>query len=254
VNNTLNKLKTALVLSMLALAVISLLPLASVGHHDSDPLPGDLSEPDYCANSCHYNPTQNDIQSQIADEWKTSSHARSYRSYIANTQCAVCHSPFQGDADATRDTRESVPYDDWEGVTCGACHPSHDDRVEWGTPIGNYDVAAGEHFPVYEANELCLYCHDGAKISHAEADLDTQGYTQIMHKKGVTCVDCHMPSVPYGVDEEYELHSFHTPEGSTSCGLDNDDCHPNHTEDWAQKQIEKGMHEKGSYGQIKKGK
>jgi formate-dependent nitrite reductase cytochrome c552 subunit len=79
-----------------------------------------------------------------------------------------------------------------------------------------------------------------------------------MHKKGVLCMDCHMPHVPDdGTPATPDgLHVSHTFKvyAEYSCGLDRVGCHPNHDEDWAQKQIDKGIHDKGSYGQIKEKK
>jgi hypothetical protein len=239
-----NRYKTTLVISLMALALVILVPIGmSLGGQPS----GDTSEADYCA-SCHYNPAQVDI----ANEWKASAHGNSYLPFLGNTYCASCHSPFQADPDATHGDNDPIPLDEWEGVTCGACHPPHDLRVEWGTPIGNYDVAAGEWVPVYEedANDLCEFCHSGSRH-----EKEFQGYGTIMDKKDVQCIDCHMPVVPgKESDKEHRSHDFEVyPE--YSCGLDNDDCHDNHKEGWAEKQIEKGIHEKGSYGQEKeKGK
>jgi hypothetical protein len=235
----LNRYKTTLVITLMALALVMLVPIGmSLGGQPS----GDTTEADYCG-SCHRNPAQADI----VDEWKASAHGNSFTAgRNDNTYCASCHSPFQADPDATYGDNDPIPLEEWEGVTCGACHPSHHDRVEWGTPIGNYDVETGEHFPVYEADELCEYCHSGSRH-----EKEFQGFGTIMHKK-VECIDCHMAKVPSREgDDDHRTHDFHV-DASYSCGLNDPDCHPNHKEDWAEKQIEKGIHEKGSYGQLKK--
>jgi formate-dependent nitrite reductase cytochrome c552 subunit len=229
----------------MALGLVVMLPMGmTMG--DGTP-PGDTTAADYCG-SCHFNPTMK----EVVDEWKTSNHANSFHGYNGNTYCASCHSPFQADPGATHSDNDPVPIEEWEGVTCGACHPPHDLRVEWGTPIGNYDVDAGEWVPVYEedADDLCEFCHTGSRH-----EKEFQGFGTVMHKK-INCIDCHMPDVSSTTrPEKHRTHEFPIPDADNveeTCGLDNDDCHPNHKEDWAVKQIEKGIHEKGSYGQLKK--
>jgi hypothetical protein len=185
---------------------------------------------------------------EVVDDWYESNHANSNSGYNANTYCAECHAPFQADPDATHSDNDPVPTEEWQGVTCGACHPPHNLRLEWGTPMGNYDIETQDWIPVYEedADALCEYCHTGSRH-----EKEFQGYGKSMHKKDVKCMDCHLAEVPDETPRGGHLsHTFDVyPE--FSCGLENEDCHPNHKLDWAEKQIEKGMHEKGSYGQIK---
>jgi hypothetical protein len=231
----------------MAIALVAVLPMGMTAGH-IDMAGNDTTEAEYCS-GCHF-PPGNYVMPEVVDDWYESQHYMSYAPFLANTYCASCHSPFQADPAADDENNDPVSRDDWQGVTCGACHPSHDDRVAWGTPIGNYDIETGEHFPVYDANELCDYCHKGDRH-----EKEFQGYGTIMDKKDVECIDCHLPQVPDGTPRGGHLsHTFEVyPE--FSCGLDNDDCHPNHSLDWAEKQIQKGIHEKGSYGQVKeKGK
>ncbi|MCL7412359.1 MAG: hypothetical protein M8353_01910 [ANME-2 cluster archaeon] len=70
---------------------------------------------------------------------------------------------------------DPVPADEWMDVTCSACHPPYDKRVKWGTPIGNFNVTAGEWMPVFDANELCVYYHTGSY--HAK---EFQGFGKVM--------------------------------------------------------------------------
>ncbi|NIN66001.1 MAG: hypothetical protein GTO63_15175, partial [Anaerolineae bacterium] len=59
------------------------------------------------------------------------------------------------------------------------------------------------------------------------------------------CGMCHGP-------EDYVLHTWDPMEDvGASCGLERDECHTNHTLEWAEKQAAKGIHDKGSWGQIK---
>ncbi len=175
----------------------------------------------------------------VVGKWLESNHADSYHGSNGNTYCAKCHSPFQANPLATHDDNMPVPLEEWEAVTCSACHPPHDLRVEWGTPIGIYDVATGEHSPVYldDANMLCEYCHTDRH------EKDFQGYGQEMFEhKDVRCIDCHMAEIPVD-DEGVSYRAAHNFEVAAnlpwSCGTYAGGCHESHTEEWAAKQIAK---------------
>jgi hypothetical protein len=70
-------------------------------------------------------------------------------------------------------------------------------------------------------------------------------------------MDCHMPETetytgpfpPYAT-KGIHSHTF-APDPVKSCGLEDNDCHPNHKVSWAEKQIAKGVHDKDSWGQVK---
>lgn len=193
----------------------------------------DRTEAEDCA-ACHFAPHM----AWVVDTYYDSSHAMSFGSPQANTYCAKCHSPFQADPDASYGNKEPVPQDEWEAVTCGSCHPPHDLRVEWGTPIGNYDIAAADWSPLYDANELCVSCHTGSR--HTGPD-EFKGYGDVMfHKKDVGCIDCHMAKVPTDYDPEERRHTHTFDVGANlpySCGVGPGGCHSNHKEEWAAKQI-----------------
>jgi len=194
---------------------------------------GDHSEAESCG-GCHSNPKMG----EVVDQWEESAHGNSYDNGSgANTYCASCKSPMVAVPGAER---PGVPIDQavWQDVTCSACHPPHDLRVQWGTPIGTYDVANAEWSPVYDSNELCVFCHTGSH--HAR---DFKGFGQSMYdKQGVKCNDCHMPQVPSEAEPGDVIHS-HTWEVEDnlpySCGLQDGGCHDNHSEKWAEKQINK---------------
>ncbi len=203
----------------------------------------DRTEADRCA-GCHFYPG-NVVMPFVVGEtdpatgWYLSEHANSYSDNNGNTYCAKCHSPFQADPDATHGSNDPVPSEYWEAVTCSSCHPPHDLRVAWGTPIGNYDIQEGDWFPVYDANALCTYCHTGARH-----EKDFQGYGDVMyHKKGVRCIDCHMAEVPNDLDPPDRYTRTHDFKVATnvpySCGTVEGGCHANHKEEWAIKQIHK---------------
>jgi hypothetical protein len=173
------------------------------------------------------------------DTWFESNHANSNHGYNANTYCASCHSPFEGLA-----TGERLPVleEDWQNITCAACHPPHDLRVEWGTPVATYDVGTETYTPVYEGDNnefdsICLTCHTGSRHSREFA-----GFGQSMAEhKGVTCVDCHMAAVPNPLEDGRltRSHTFEVTENLPNSCI-NSGCHSNKTETWALKQIEKG--------------
>lgn len=238
--------RSSIVLLITSMALVGFI-VTSVGTLQAGLPAGDTSEADGCA-SCHYYPDQDKVQGEIVDEWKESSHGNSYGSSNSNTYCAKCHSPFQADPEATHSNHDPVPQEEWQGVTCSSCHPPHSKRVEWGTPIGYYDVAEQEWTPVYEGdtNELCTHCHE----SWRHESIFSPGPGNTMEKKGVECIDCHMPVVPTeGTDKDHRSHNWHILESTDnpeySCGLERSECHDSHDADWAAKQIDKGIHTVG---------
>ena len=211
----------------------------------------DRTEADYCAASCHFYPGSV-VMPFTGDTWLMSDHAWSNHGYNSNTYCAKCHSPFEADPAATYPTSQPVPPEEWQGVTCGVCHPPHDLREQWGTPIGNFDIETQEWFPVYEENadDLCTHCHQGTRHG---PEPEYQGFSTAMHKKDVSCMDCHLAKVPNPLDpgRMTRSHTFHVTDNLPySCGTVEGGCHDNKTTAWALKQINKGkMHGKEPPGQ-----
>lgn len=199
----------------------------------------DHSEAESCA-GCHFYPGSA-VMTFTVDTWYAAAHSTSLNASNGNSYCARCHSPFQADPAATHHDSDPVPPEDWESITCSTCHPPHDLRVEWGTPIGIYDVDAAEWFPVYEAeaNQLCQHCHSGSRHQP-----DFQGFGQAMFEhKDVRCIDCHMPEVPNPEDPGRltRTHDLHAAGNLPySCGTVEGGCHDNHKPEWAAKQIGKG--------------
>ena len=202
----------------------------------------DRSEADACE-GCHFYPG-NVIMQFYVPIWKTSYHGETFRGNNANTYCAQCHSPFEADPLAIEGDSDPVPFESWQDVTCGACHPPHDLRVEWGTPIGLYDINTGGWIPVYpeQSNDLCsTNCHAGNK--HL---VDFKAVGKLMfEKKAVLCVDCHLPKVPNTEDPGRftRSHSLSVEANLPwSCGIEGENsvnCHQGKTEHWAEKQINK---------------
>ncbi len=216
------------------LAIALAMALVLVGPSPADAI--DHSESEGCA-GCHINP----FQVLIVDQWLSSHKAWSYHGYGANTYCANCHSPRQADADATYRDNDPVDFDDFEAITCGSCH-THHGQCDPGPRIGYFDPAIGDNVCVETTNELCQHCHTGSR--HAAREFKAFGKV-MFERKGVTCVDCHMPKVPLEVNGVVSMKHSHTfdVEGALpySCGTLPGGCHENKKTEWAQKQIDKGL-------------
>jgi formate-dependent nitrite reductase cytochrome c552 subunit len=217
-------------MTMMLLAMTGLIAGSAVAYDDT--------EANYCG-SCHFFPGSAVMTPTVAD-WFTSGHGNSSQGYNQNTYCANCHSPFQADAAAHHDTGIFIPDEEWQNITCATCHPPHNLRVEWGTPVATYDVASAEYTPIYEGelDAICLSCHTGSRHSKEFA-----GFGQAMFEhKGVECVDCHMPAVPNDLDPGRMTmsHTFSATDNvAYSCGTVAGGCHSVHKPEWAVKQIAK---------------
>ncbi len=87
--------------------------------------------------------------------WEESPHATTgvMDKDNSNTFCARCHSPFQGDPEATVTNNTAIPTGTGTGVTCTVCHNPHTLELAF------YDGA--EHEEIEDPNELCGKCHSG---------------------------------------------------------------------------------------------
>ena len=253
-------------LILFALFVTGLLAFARSSAAQSTPSPTALNRPDMNwseANGCTrchfmYNPdgsrrgphmieavgvTYNDTTKAFSFSgkgWMASKHAVSNYESTANTYCAKCHSPLQAKNAAQLvkgkfvDT-EQVPFGKMEGVTCAACHPTHNAAVVLGRRLGIYqfekDKATPEAYKVVkhgEEDELCLNCH---VTRHNE---DNAAFKK-MYDVGVRCIDCHM--APYAemevAPELHKLgHDFKVAANLPySCGVQGSmvQCHPGMT-------------------------
>jgi hypothetical protein len=219
---------------IVVLAIALAMTLVLVGSAPANAF--DRSESESCA-GCHFNP----FMAVIVDQWLGTHKALSYHGYGANTYCSKCHSPRQADAAATRHDNDPVAFEDFEAITCAGCHPHHG-QCDPGPRIGYFDPELGDNVCLEETNELCQNCHRGSH--HAAKTFGAFGKV-MFEKKGVTCVDCHMPKVPMEADGEILMkhsHTFDVEDGLPySCGTLPGGCHENHTADWAQKQIDKGL-------------
>jgi hypothetical protein len=165
--------------------------------------------------------------------WLGSQHSQSNYKSTQNTYCARCHSPLQAKPDAEFKMGKSEPIADgqMEGVTCAACHPTHNAAVVLGRRLGIYklgmDKSTPEAYEVIHHGEedlLCLNCHT---TRHNE---DNPAF-ELMYVAGVRCIDCHM--APYGhilgTEIEKRAHDFKVGKNLPySCGVQGAmvQCHP----------------------------
>ena len=191
----------------------------------------------------------------LYEDWVMSEHGSSYDNGMgANTYCAKCKSPIEFDPQSTLENNIIIPESKWQSVTCLVCHTTN--LVPQPRPPGAHLHLMGNYIPgsgdpnnatlenitqMYiirdNPNDLCAYCHTGRyEVTFVP------GYGRIMEKKGVTCLDCHMPMKPNPVPipqlTEFRSHKLDPlKDSSFSCGINRDDCHYNKNEDWALKQM-----------------
>jgi hypothetical protein len=225
------------ILALVAIAAVALVTTTTMSQGTTS---YDWHTPEECG-ACHIT----DVMPAVVDDWEHSEHALSYDNGSGATDyCAECKSPLEYDPSSGY-PGSPVPESEWQGVTCYSCHTP---RINGQRELGNYIPGSGDpenvttwdevedmYIFVEHEDELCEYCHEGWR----HETVFTPGFGRNMYKKGVTCVDCHMPNVP--TNEDTRDHISHTWDiyAEYSCGIDNEDCHPNKDADWAQKQIEK---------------
>ncbi len=175
--------------------------------------------------------------------WLAARHSTSNYGSTQNTFCAKCHSPLQATPqssfnDGYFENTALIPNGQVEGVTCGACHLSHNAAAVAGTRIGIYKygmdrntLAAYQPLMPGNFDLLCLNCH---VQRHNE---DNAAFAR-MYAAGVECVDCHM--APYGYNKNSDgsdgtlvkhFHNFKVAANLPySCGVDGSltgfQCHP----------------------------
>jgi len=161
----------------------------------------------------------------IFREWQTSRHAAStaatnpfYAAMLnwankaggeAQQKCNKCHAPVS----ALNATQETVARLQNEGVTCDVCHAARPSGAwleigETNVKYGPLDDAVSvvhesEYSSFHTSSSQCLTCHANLENEHGTAFCATEReYKQSsFYKSGVTCQDCHMPSVKSKVAE-----------------------------------------------------
>ncbi|HEU4389608.1 MAG TPA: multiheme c-type cytochrome [Blastocatellia bacterium] len=247
--------------SFFALFLVGLVIFVRSAGAQGNPTPAPLGRPDYnysesngCP-SCHFSRGAGgdhmpEAVGVIYDEtakafkftgggWRASVHATTNYKSTQNTYCAKCHSPIQAKAEAgfkngVLKNAEQIEDGKVEGVTCAACHPSHNAAVILGRRLGIYqfgvDKTKPEAYKVVEHGEedqLCLNCH----VSRHNED---NAAFKAMYDAGVKCMDCHM--APYGfivgTEVEKRFHDFKVAKNLPySCGVDGSmvSCHPGYS-------------------------
>jgi hypothetical protein len=211
-----------------------------------------------CAD-CHI-PVGEDLQPFVVATWMQSDHANSAHGFNQTNRCAECHSPRDADPN---DPGGAIPLDEWQAVTCYACHLPRAlyVAIDEETRQGNFIVGSGdtpnsilpsingEWDLVYHGDEdqLCMYCHTGPRHP---GDQEFASFGKVMSEhKGVRCMDCHMPQLPLtlsdGTIRMSRTHEFTIDPDDAgfvrySCGTDGAGCHAVHKTEWAVKQIKKG--------------
>lgn len=179
-----------------------------------------------------YDETKNALTNS-GSGWLASKHAQSNYKSTQDTYCAQCHSPLQATADAKFKLGMSQPIPDGkvEGVTCAACHPSHNAAVVLGRRLGIYKWGMDKNTPeaydvVHEGQEdnLCLKCH---LTPHNEQN----PAFDLMFVAGVRCMDCHMAAYGkiQGTEIDKRFHDFKVAKNLPySCGVEGSvtHCHP----------------------------
>lgn len=254
--------KRLIQLFFVALALVALTVLTqSTRAQTANPTPAPLNRPDYdytesngCTR-CHFTrgaggdhmleavgvkyDEGSRLFSLTGSGWRASAHAQTNYKSTQNTYCAKCHSPLQAKAESSYKNgvfkgTESVAEGKMEGVTCAACHPTHNAAVVLGRRLGIYKIGMDKTKPeAYdvvhhgEEDQLCLNCHVSR---HNE---DNPAFMS-MYSAGVRCMDCHL--APYGhilgTEVEKRFHDFKVGKNLPySCGVEGSmtHCHPDFT-------------------------
>ncbi len=150
-----------------------------------------------------------DCHAPIAAEWRESFHFLSVTGPLwtrirakrfdvlfdlLRVPCMNCHAPanvLDLPEGAYPDERSDQPQ---LGVDCVACHVSRGGILGTGRRTAPHDVAGDERFrdPAVASTRLCARCHDEPS-DHARTV--TQWRRTELARRGVTCLDCHMPPV-----------------------------------------------------------
>ncbi|MBN1561163.1 hypothetical protein JW998_12995 [candidate division KSB1 bacterium] len=171
-----------------------------------------------------------DCHVQAVADWRTSRHALSTAAtnpfYAAmlkwatssdgqpQENCDLCHMPARSLA--------AAPRLENEGVTCDVCHATEPDG-KWlrvnpsGVKFGPYDDAVSvvhesqfsEHLV---SSRQCLTCHGNLASAHGFAFCSTQKeyLSSSFSKQGITCQDCHMPSIQGVTAELGKIRQVHS--------------------------------------------
>jgi predicted CXXCH cytochrome family protein len=134
---------------------------------------------------CHKGDHQ--FGSQDYPGWNASKHAPwddiPGGEFFMNTYCARCKSPSQWDPQATRQDADTIPPDEFRGITCGDCHNPHS--------VTLYNAQLK-----WDPDLICEQCHTD---EHHETVRNSQfsgtpsvNVDEYPYMDNLTCIDCHM--------------------------------------------------------------
>ncbi|KPJ85870.1 MAG: hypothetical protein AMS18_16005 [Gemmatimonas sp. SG8_17] len=187
--------------------------------------------------------------SLVLDErgWLGSIHSRSQsHGDRVSTACAWCHAPTANGA--TRESDAAVPIEKgtWQGVTCGACHPTAVPQGQRHSQLANFVPGSDPVDPASYVfrdrtdpngfNSQCRYCH------HESHDLLVPAKQAMLDSGVIRCGDCHMAG--YGTKGELveRFHNMkvaanipHSCSGAFGTDLS---CHADESPEWMRSKLD----------------
>jgi len=139
-----------------------------------------------------------DCHKLIAEQFKRSSHASSYKnSYYQKARaklsarkknkCNRCHLPSPLFFNGNKPTLKKTSNNKNDGIVCVTCHQTKDS-----TMLGTFDAVASPHkskkSKVFKSSLLCLTCHGEGRDFNLGKSWKKGEY------KDTNCSECHMPS------------------------------------------------------------
>lgn len=113
--------------------------------------------------------------------------------------------------------RASPCHQDGQGLGCGDCHTMHGPEPSM------------QLWPGYDTERVCEGCHAAASLSDADA---AGGHGR--HGESITCGDCHMPRITYGLLEGMLSHRISSPRPRADMPDACTQCHVERTRGWAE--------------------
>jgi hypothetical protein len=129
--------------------------------------------------------------------WLVSEHAQSQsHEDKINTACAWCHAPLTENAVKDEADGQPIAKGNWQGVSCGACHPGELAREQRKSLVINFKPGSSQKDPAAyifrdrsdgkAMNQQCKYCH------HEFHDMLKAKKTEMLDSGELRCIDCHM--------------------------------------------------------------
>jgi hypothetical protein len=180
--------------------------------------------------------------------WLASIHARSQSHEDGvDTACAFCHAPLTEGATRDKEKAEPIPRGDWQGVTCGACHPGSVEQGRRKSLVANFlpgtDPTDPDNYTFRDRedgaalNAQCRFCH------HESHDLKVEKKTEMLSAGELRCIDCHMAAYAQTDGRVERFHNFQVEENlphSCSGGLGRTmTCHDDTPAEWFSRNLER---------------